>query len=247
MWLQASARKDSPSEPLAGGNSRKHLDFVIITVCHCRSCWHPDSNRITVIEQTSGRSLILFLEVQYRIKRRLLFLFTWPLFLYSSCFTCFEFFIFFTSPCKYESHSFLVFTIITSPFASSSLALRQKNLAPIPDVKKKKKLLNADANVILTPWQLLIWWFIAPEHVYMVVCYGMCCWPGSVFMSAPLTTSLSWWKKDLIPYRMHLMVCMCTDEILNLRGSAKTVDKNSINVLKENLSRSQPQEPQKSY
>lgn len=148
MWLQASARKDSPSEPLAGGNSRKHLDFVIITVCHCRSCWHPDSNRITVIEQTSGRSLILFLEVQYRIKRRLLFLFTWPLFLYSSCFTCFEFFIFFTSPCKYESHSFLFFTIITSPFASSSLALRQKNLAPIPDVKKKKSC-----------WMLMRMWY----------------------------------------------------------------------------------------
>lgn len=243
-WLQASARKDSPSEPLAGGNSRKHLDFVIITMCHCSSCWHPDSNRITVIEQTSECSLILFW--RYDI---------------GSNTDCYFYLL---------GHFFFIRPVSPVPNFSFSLPLLA-NMSHTPfclhhyhvslcfhllwhwdkriwlQFQMSKKVAECFVNAILSPWQLLIWWFIAPKHVYMVVCYGMCCWPGSEFMSALLTTSLSWWKKDLIPYWMHLMVCMCTDEMPNVRGSTKTIDKNSINALKENLSRSQPQEPQKSY
>ena len=64
--------------------------------------------------------------------------------------------------------------------------------------KCQKKVGKCFVNVMLTPWQLLMRWFIAAKHVYMGV-RGMC----SEFVSALLTTSSAWWKKDLIPYRLH--------------------------------------------
>lgn len=117
-----------------------------------------------------------------------------------------------------------LFTIVIMLFASVLSGTETKE--PGSDSKRRKKNKTKECswilvNVMLTPWQRLIWWFIAPKHVCMVLRY----WPSSAFVSALVTTSLSWWKKD---YRLRLMACMCADDIPCFSLFARTVDRTSI-------------------
>lgn len=137
----------------------------------------------------------LFWEASYRIKLRVLFLLIpFVTFSFSGLYfnaTPVLLFIFSAT----QTWVSLSFTIIIFLCVSSRLAAGQKLSGSAFQMSKKvgKRL----ANVMLTPWQLLMRWFIAAKRVYGRT--GMC----SELVSAPLTTSSAWWKKDLIPYRLH--------------------------------------------
>lgn len=60
-----------------------------------------------------------------------------------------------------------------------------------------KKRDKCFVKVMLMPWHLLRWWFIAAEP--RCGCMSMCCWPGSESVSAQFTPPFSWRNKDLIP------------------------------------------------
>lgn len=189
----------------------------------------------------------LFWEASYRIKLRVLFLLIpFVTFSFSGLYfnaTPVLLFIFSAT----QTWVSLSFTIIIFLCVSSRLAAGQKLSGSAFQMSKKvgKRL----ANVMLTPWQLLMRWFIAAKHVYMGV---RACARSSCQLHLPHPLHDEKKISYLIDCTPGLMVCMCTEEIPCLRVSTTTPDKISINHMRENppnicgFGHSQPQEPQKS-
>ncbi len=146
-----------------------------------------------------------------------------------------------------------LFTIIIFLFASSCLALREKYLALITNVKKSRKMFcESDVNPMTTPNTMIY------RSLMCIQVYGheLLAWLGVHVSSAHHIHS--WRKKGLMPYRLpsfySVCLCMCKEEIniSSLRVSTTTADKIRINHLKENppnicgFGQFQLQEPQKS-
>lgn len=160
LWARAGTL--SPCEASAGGNNGKHSDFVIITTCRRRSsCWHPDSNTITVIKEKDWEHPSLeTLRWQTQPVSFSLFTLFKPFFL-SKIWHSLLFFL----PLSRFPSCFLLSGTETNQSGSGSTS--QKNVA------------ECFMNVLLTLWQLLIWWCMALKHVHWVICNDTCCWPGS--------------------------------------------------------------------
>lgn len=98
------------------------------------------------------------------------------------------------------------------------------------------------SNMMIYRSQTCIW---AYGHVLLA-------WPGVHVSSTYHILSMMKKRSHALSTELLLMMCMCTEEIPSLKVSPTTVDKISINHLKENppnicgFGRSQPQEPQKS-
>lgn len=119
-WPWARAGTFSPYEASAGGNNGKHSDFVIITTCrHRRRRWHPDSNRIKVIKEKDWKAApSQFRDAALADSTRLFFfIHTFQTVFYSQ---------------RFDTHSFFSCHYHVSLPASSSVAPRQTNLAPVP-------------------------------------------------------------------------------------------------------------------
>lgn len=103
------------------------------------------------------------IEVRYYIQTDI----SWPLSLLlpHTMFHLFHFYFLYLSLHIPEPHSFFSSPLSSFSFASSCLAPRQKSIWL--QFQTSRKVDRCFVKVMLMPWQLLIWWFIAAKHMYM--------------------------------------------------------------------------------